>query len=249
MTKGFRNFDLPTIHLSDGTNYVPPRTRDLQEATRRRNLPPGSLVLERQAAGLDVAVGLFNYPIDITKDREFLHQRVASALMNAAWYSYAYDNADVMRRQLKLPVLADDHAEWRETRTGLTIKVRDGLTHAASLVHRLAIAHQRELDTKRVNRRLGQQMGNTAVAIMCLSLTDAPQGMSEPEIQYVARLTALDALESARTSHQSTGTHESIAQLASPNTPMSIAWRRDAPSSNQAHNALVQAQSDFGLPD
>jgi hypothetical protein len=153
-----------------------------------------------------------------------------------------------MRRRLKLPELADDEAEWRETRSGLMIKVRNGLNHAASLGHRLAIAHQKEFNTKRIERQLGRQMGTTALAIAALPLGNAPKGMSEIEIQDIVMWTSMDLLESSRFSHEINGVHASIAQLADPQSPLSIAWKHNAPSTNQAHDALIQAQSDFGNP-
>ncbi len=270
MTKGRRDFDLPIIHLTEEENYIPPRARDATEIVRRRNLRPGTLILEQQAVGLNVAVDIFNYPVDQRQDRDFIHDRVASALMNTAWYTFGDHTPDIiMRRRLKLPVLADDQAGvlttneseiddhdydlsvdeaeetlgWRETREGLLAHIRTNLSRSAVLGHRLTFAHTQELNTMKLYKQLGRAMGNTALAITSLPLADAPKGMSEEEIQNVVLMTGNDLLERSRVSHQVSGFHASVAQLADSESPLSRAWRRDAPKTNQAHDALVEAQS------
>lgn len=252
-----RNFDLPAKHLNDvdGADYVPPRARDPEEIARRRQLRPGSLIREFQASGAKVAQAVFDHPVREPEDIMYIRRRLAVPLLNSAWYTFA-DSAHTpdifMRRELKLPVLAKDEAEaedsWRASKDFLVARVREGLASTANLASRLSIQYQQghELARVRTEKKLGRTMGNTALLLINLQHANAPLGMSEHDIQNVVMLDASELLEAARTSHEPTGYHASVAQLADSDSPLSVDWRRNAPRSGEAYHALVQAQDDFG---
>lgn len=256
MTKSRRNFDLPAQHINetDGSNYVPPRARDVEEITRRQALRPGSLIREFQASGAKVAQSIYGYPITEREDAIYIRQRLAVPLFNSAWYTFANAGATpdfFMRRVLKLPVLAEDETDiedsWRASKEFLEGKVRDGLAHTATLASRLSIQYQRGHEKSRLKTEadLGRSMGNTALLLINLQNADTPLGMSESKIQDLVMSYASDLLEDARTSHGATGYHASIAQLADPESPLSRDWRDNAP--REAYHVFVQAQDDFGL--
>lgn len=249
-----RNFDLPTIHINetDGSNYVPPRARDEEEIARRQALPPGSLIREFQASGANVARAIFDHPVSEPEDILYIRQRLAIPLFNSAWYAFADSDTTpeiFMRRVIKLPVLAVDKDDWRASKEFLQARVRDGLGQTAALASQVSIQHQRGLETTRARteKQLGRAAGGTALLLINLQNANAPLGMSEGEIQDAVMLYASDLLEAARTSHEPTGYHASIAQLADPDSPLAVDWRRNAPRSGGAYRALVQSQSDFGL--
>lgn len=251
-TRPRRNFDLPAKHINDtdGSNYVPPRARDPEEIARRQQLPPGSLIREFQASGIKVAGAIFNHPVTEPEDVNYIHRRLAIPLLNSAWYSFA-DSAKTpdifMRRELKLPILADDQAEWRAAKEGMLARIRQSLTETARLASSLSIQHQKGLETTRIEKKLGRTMGNTALALISLQHANAPMGMSEVDIQDIVMLDASELLQDAQTSHEGTGIHASIAQLADSESPLARDWRDNAPRSGGAYHALVQAQDDFGL--
>ncbi len=254
MNKSRRNFDLPTKHINetDGSNYVPPRTRDPKEIARRQRLRPGSLIREFQASGANVAEKIFHYPVEEPEDITYIRRRLAVPLLNSAWYTFA-DSAKTpdifMRRELKLPVLADDSAEWRASKATMLNNVRRGLAETAKLTSQLVIQYEKshELARVRTEKKLGRTMGNTALTLISMQHANAPLGMSEHEIQDIVLLDASDLLEQSRTSHEPTGVHESIAQFADPESPLARHWRDNAPRSGGALDALVQSQDDFGL--
>ena len=254
MNKSRRNFDLPAQHINntDGANYVPPRARDPQEIARRQELPPGSLIREFQASGATVAKAIYDYPVSEPEDIQFIRQRLAVPLLNSAWYAFA-DSAKTpevfMRRELKLPVIAVDKDDWRASKEFLEARVKEGLARTANLASRVMIHHEQGNETSRIRaeKQLGRSMGNTALTLINLQHANAPLGMNEADIQDVVMLDASTLLADARTSHEPTGYHASIAQFADTNSPLSIDWRQSAPRSNEAYHALVQAQSDFGL--
>lgn len=253
MTKPRRNFDLPAKHLIDvdGAGYRPPKAYDPHEIARRTAQPPGTLIREYQASGLTVAGALFEQPITEPEDIHYLRRRLAVPLLNSAWYTFA-DSAKstdtFMRRELKLPVIADDAAEWRASKEYMLSHIREGLAASANLANRLVIQHRegREIARVRTEKKLGRTMGNTALTLISLQHANAPLGMSEFDIQDVVMLDALELLDQARSSYEPTGIHESVAQFADPESPLSRNWRDHAPRSREALHALTQAQADFG---
>lgn len=256
MTKARRNFNLPAQHINetDGSNYVPPRARDEAEIARRRQLRPGTLLLEHQAAGLEVARAVYRHPVTESEDAKYIRQRLAVPLFNSAWYTFA--NMDkspdfFMSRILKLPVIAYDETEiedpWRASKEFLETKIRDGLGRSAALASRLTIQYQRGAEKTRLKTAadLGRAMGNTALLLINRDNFDTPLGMSDVDIQNLVMAYASELLGQARVSHDGTGYHESIAQIAHWESPLSRDWRDNAPP--QAYEALEQAQADFGL--
>jgi hypothetical protein len=254
MNKPRRNFDLPAKHINetDGSNYVPPRARDAEEIARRQQLRPGSLIREFQASGATVAEKIYQHPVHEPEDIMYIRRRLAVPLLNSAWYTFA-DSAKTpdifMRRELKLPVIADDSAEWRASKAHLLNNVRRGLAETAKLANQLQIQYGQghELARVRTEKKLGRTMGNTALTLIGLQHANAPLGMSELDIQDIILLDASELLESARTSHELTGVHESIAQFADSESPLARHWRDNAPRSGEALHALEQSQADFGL--
>lgn len=150
-----------------------------------------------------------------------------------------------MRRRLDLPTLADDDADWRETRSGLYALTRASLVRTAELASALELAHKKGMQTKHLAKQFGRQAGSTALKLVSVPLTDAPRGMSAGEIQTVMRYTASDTLEKARQSRDRFGVPASIAQLALVDSPLSSVMRRDAPNSNQAFYALEQVHEEY----
>ena len=252
MNRPRRNFDLPAKHINDtdGANYVPPRARNPEEIARRQQLRSGSLIREFQASGTKVAEATFNHPVTEPEDTAYIRKHLAIPLLNSAWYNFA-DSAKTpdifMRRELKLPVLADDNAEWRATKEGMVVRVRQGLAETARLASILSIQYQKGVETIRTEKKLGRTMGNTALTLISLQHANAPLGMSEVDIQDIVMLDASELLQNAQTSYEGTGVHASVAQLADSDSPLSLDWRRNAPRSSEAYDALIQAQADFGL--
>ncbi|MDB5183796.1 MAG: hypothetical protein JWO07_477 [Candidatus Saccharibacteria bacterium] len=254
MNKARRNFDLPAIHITetDGAGYRPPKAYDPEEIARRTGQRPGTLIREYQASGLVVASSLFEKPATEPEDINYIRRRLAVPLLNSAWYAFA-DSAKstetFMRRELKLPVIADDEAEWRASKQFMLTRVREGLASSASLASRLVIQYRDEHEIARVRteKKLGRTMGNTALWLINLQHANAPLGMSEQDIQDVVMLDALTLLDDARTSYEPTGIHESVAQFADPESPLARNWRDAAPRSREALHALVQSQDDFGI--
>lgn len=258
MNKARRNFDLPARHINetDGSNYIPPRARDAEEIARRKQLRPGTLLREFQASGLKVAQAVNEYPSADPEDKKYIRERLAVPLFNSAWYTFAdMDKTPdfFMRRVLKLPVIARDETEvedpWRASKEFLEAKIRDGLSHSAVLASRLTVQYQRGSEKTRLKTEadLGRAMGNTALLLINRDNFDTPLGMSEAQIQDLVMAYALDLLGRAQVSYDGTGYHESIAQLAHRESPLSRDWRDNAPLGGQADHALEQAQADFGV--
>lgn len=236
-----------TTHISEGTPvYQPDLSRDPIEIARRESNPRGSVILEEQESALEIALRVAQHDFAYQNERDFAYGHIAEELANAAWHLYGKSD-DVQRRRQLLPIHADDSADFRETRPGLTHHIRSGLAYAAEAGHRLVIAHHRGLETTKQRVQLGRGLGNIAIACETLQLTNAPQGMSEFDIQKIVRLYGIDLFQRARTRYHDVGVAPSIAQLSRPTTPVSLEWQRTAPATNESYELLAQAQRDFGL--
>ncbi len=239
MKTPYKNFDLPKQHLI-GEHYVPTRARHSDEIERRHTLPRGTIMLEHQRDGLAIASHVFG-AVEDEKDLQFVTDTLAASGLNAAWYSSA-QHADVMRRRLELPDLANDKLDWRETREGLLVKVREGLANAVQLANVLAQATPEHRSFKRYAFNFGRQMGNVSLKLVCVQLGNVSHGMNAFDIQALAREQSLAALDEARTIAGTVGVNPSIAQLADPDSPLAVYWRRKAP--NGAYEAFEQATEE-----
>jgi hypothetical protein len=235
-------------HLT-GEHYVPDRTRDPNEAERRHSLPGGTILAEQQRDGLIIASSIMGHEFENPRDNAFITEMLGASAFNASWYAFARKitvpktHRPPSRRVIDLPELADDDADWRETRSGLLTKIRQGLAHTAGTAEQLVTMHISGHSTERLNMRLGQQMARHSLQLACLEIANAPRGMSAFDIQDTARERSLDAQESARTLTNVIGIHPSVAQLANPDSPLSVHWRRNAPDS--AYNAYEQGLEEF----
>lgn len=232
----YKKFDLPTSHLDHSHDYVPPKTRDADEIERRHNLPTGTLLLEQQQRGLVIAGEVLQHVQD-ERDLDFALHIISASMFNSSWYSYGR-GADVMRRRLELPTLADNESDWHQTNNGLLRRVQHGLAEAAGLANTLVYKKTRGLEMSRSTRAFGHAVGNIALEAACVAMPINP--ILDPfMIQAQARERSLQLVEDARVIGRETGSHVSIAQLADSDSPLSVEWRRQAP--NGAYDALERA--------
>jgi len=235
-TQPFRDIDLPQQHFNDGAHYVPPRSRDSVEAFRRRTLPKGTVLAEQQQRGLVLATKVIDLIEDPT-DRTFMYELLAGSGINTAAYSLQTDRTQ--RSRLKLSILADDDAEWRQDLEGL----RDNNHHnflGATALAEVVVAKtiNRSPSIERHTRAFGHHMGNTAIECAILSAGSLGGG-SAFDVQDWARQQGLRALDFARTAHRRIGTHPTMAQFDDRDSDVMVYARRNAP--DQVVLALEQA--------
>ncbi len=240
----FTHFDLPRQHLSEQGHYIPARARDVDEIERRRRIPAGTVLAEQQAKGFRAARHIL-----ATVDGESLaysSNLISLAALNSGWYTFAQGAPDVMRRRLYLPKLADHESDWRQDLSGLRAEAITNIDTLASIAGGLALRSEAARPSKRVNAQFGRMAGSTALQLAVLQHGSLPAGNAF-EIQKQARDTALQALDESRRYGSINGSHISIAQLADPDSPLSVEWRRSAP--DQAYQALKEAHEilDFRI--
>lgn len=240
MNRPYRNFDLPKQHL-DERHYVPERARTSTEIERRHSLPSGTILAEHQRDGLHIASQIMQM-VEQPEDIAFARDVIAMSGINTSWYSYAA-NSPVMRRRLNLPMLADEEAEWRETRSGLLTKAQRGLVEAATVAEALANTKAERRSTLRQQQILGRQLGNVSLQLACMELGSIADSYSSFDVQNFAREQSLETLEKARIFGDQVGSHPSLAQLADPNSDLAVYWRRNAP--NGAFEAYEEALEDY----
>ena len=229
MTKlPFSNFDLPRQHLSGEGHYVPARARDIDEIVRRRSLPAGNVLLTQQRRGLEIA-GRILTQVEAEEDLRFATKILGMAAMNTGWYAFAQNAPDVMRRRLILPKLADHETDWRQTAEGLRVETIKGLAVAEETAAIMAERHANRSRVPVIPAALGRRMGNVSLQLAVIHHGATSVGGNAFEVQKHVRDTSLEILEDAREFGVETGSHPSIAQLADPDSPLAVHWRREAP--------------------
>lgn len=224
----FSNFDLPRQHLGVEGHYVPPKARDATEAARRKTLAPGTVLAELQVKGIDISRNIVAN-VEPGRDMAFSTRLIGMAAINSSWYTFGQGAPDVMRRRLLLPKVADHAADWRKSAEELRVDAVDGLADAANMAQGVTAAVSKDRLTTRRVRQFGRYLGNVSLRVAVLGDGETAITGDAFEAQKQVRDKALDLLEFARNFSEQTGAHPSIAQLADPDSPLSVYWRREAP--------------------
>lgn len=228
----FKDFDLPTMHLEGLEHYVPPKSRDEYEIARRRTIRPGMLLAEYQRRGLDIAATILKH-VDRPDDLAFTSNVLAASSMNSSWYGIAR-NARVMRRRLKLPILGQEDQDYQPNIEGLCKGAANELLNAGLFanIHMAALKY-RSPETHTHQLRLGRVVGNAALTIACVGFSQSKlerlSRLPDDLIQQAVRRRGLQALNQGHVMGEEIGTPPSLAQLADPDSDVSIFWRRTAP--------------------
>jgi hypothetical protein len=238
MNKPRTHFDLTREHLSKEGHYVPPKTRDPQEAARRRGRPRGTLIAEQQARGLGIAHNILGRA-ETGKDMEFTTRMLGMAVMNSSWYVFGKDANDVMRRRLWLPKMADSDTDWRQTPKELHLNTVDGLVMAQYLSEEFAHMTAQDRVTETKKRALGRHLGNMALNLAVLGDGRTVMGGNAHEVQDQARERSLELMRFARQFGIDHQTHPSIAQLPDRDSTLGLYWRQEAPDG--AYQAYEEA--------
>jgi hypothetical protein len=238
----YRDFDLPTKHLTGEDHFLPPRARDEAEIERRRALPPGTVLLEHQHAGIKVAESILGQLVE-PNDIAFSAEVLAASGLNTAWY-LSGRRAPVQRRRLKLEVLATEDPEQRPTTYMLIQNAQSDFRLANVHSQKLMELHLNAVPAAEQQRKvLGRTIGHGALTLSCASLGDQigydELQLTDFELQDLARRRGLNALEQARALADQIGTPPSLAQLGNVDSDLSVYWRRQAP--NGALAAYEQA--------
>jgi hypothetical protein len=244
MNKLRTNFDLPTNHLKNAKVYVPPKARSSSERDRRHDLPKGSLILEQQYLGTQIAEYLLG-SVEEPEDISFVTKILAAAGMNTSWYNYGQTDS-VMRRCLKLPMLTFGFNERPESQADLLLKAGYHLGEMGRMAEYLATAHALS-DPKiaKIRKEMGRTAGNASLSINCIGLADQLPGATPRVAQEMARVSCLVALQGAKVLSPDAGYAPSFAQLPDPDSDLAVHIRRDAP--NNVFAAYDEAVSMFAV--
>lgn len=227
-----KDFDLPTKHIK-GRHFVPPRARDQEEIDRRRQLPKGVLLAEYQERGLAVASTILKFVEDPQSIR-FASRLISASGLNSAWYSFARGaEHEVMRRRLKLPMLAVNDPTYRENTEDMLYTAAYALGEDRAIAAQLVTALETQSpQADRYKRKLGRMVGNASLHVACVELGDklVEHPLASADTQLLVRQRSLGTLQDARNLGKTIGVHPSIAQLADPDSNLSVFWRREAPN-------------------
>lgn len=242
--RGPRDFDLTNKHLNGERNYVPPKARDETEIERRRSLPRGTLITEFQQRGLQIAHAVLAQ-VHQPEDLRFASRFLAASSINAAWYTFA-EEAPVMRRRLKLPVLTAEIPEERPSSYMIHLNALDVLARATEQARGVIANVGLDHDQAEYRRRqFGRTVGHGALTIASISLGDTFAydriDTKDADVQLAVRDAGLRTLQDARFLQADIGTAPSLAQLADPDSDLSVFWRRNAPNGAlEAYHAAIE---------
>ncbi len=229
----YKDFDLPTKHLGSEIHFKPPKARDDEEIERRRQLPQGVLLAEHQERGLAVASTILKVVND-SDSVEFSSRVLAASGINSAWYGFARGaEYEVMRRRLKLPYLAVDGPDYRQTSDEILYDAAYRFGEARSYAEELRgalLTHSTKVE--QLKRTVGRTVGKAALTLACVPAGDKliAHPLSRIDTQNVVRQHCLRSLNDSRTLEETIGLPPSMAQLADPDSHLSVYWRREAPT-------------------
>lgn len=245
----YKDFDLPTKHLTGDAHFVPRKARDEEEIARRHELAHGTIILEHQRLGLGVAslaIKLAKSPDDI----DFITSVLAASGINTAWYAFARGaEAEVQRRRLKLPDLTALKPENRPSSEDLRDEA--AWLFGEAMQRTDAVISALQTDRKKfisLSKTVGRMTGKASLTLAAAGAGDhiiEVGGMSQFDTQNLVRQRSLVALDTARTMDEALCVPPSLAQLADPLSNVSVYWQRQAP--NGAMNALEQAWDIRGV--
>lgn len=229
----FRDFDLPKNHLKNVPHYEPRPPRDSSEIDRLAELPRGTYDAELQHRGIAIATAILSQLDEGGQGLRFATRWLAASGLNTSWYNFKECSSDVMRWRLKLPILATEDPEQRPSALMLHRQIigsmRESVMHAAGVV--TEIAQPPLLETRR--RQLGRNLGHGALIMSCFAVGDfigyESGNLGDYDLQSLARQRGLASLEDGRNLASTIGVAPSKAQLADPDSPLSVFWRREAP--------------------
>lgn len=245
MKHPYTQFDLPTRHLGGDNHYVPPRARDSSEIDRRRSLPSGTILLEQQHRGLLITQDVLQNVQD-AEDTTYAAQFIAACGLNSAWYQYARGST-YMRRHIALPYLVRPKDHPRPSCDEVLDASRKKIVRVAEAAGALATLHaEQKFGQSDRAISLGRSMAHATLEAACAPLADALYSRKDFALQAAVRTHCLNILDNARTLGLELGTPPSFAQLADPDSDLSVHIRREAPS--DVYYAFDEAWSMHAMP-
>lgn len=238
-------FELPkAFTLNNEPEHIPPATHDPAVANERRQAPAGTLVLEQQHQGAMIA-GRFAERLvkdGSHEDLVFGTKVLAAALLGSARHSLQ-GGRPVMRRHLKLPIIADPETNTRlpdEERIDMTIDRLRALTDLSRGLY----LRRRTMGRVGIgmSHAFGRAAGESALWVALLPHDEIGQEGSAFDTQHTVRQVAMNTLDTTRRLGNELGANLSLAMLGGPTTNLTAYIERRAP--HGAYNALQWAQSD-----
>lgn len=245
MKSPYTQFDLPNRHLTGANQYVPPKARSSTEIDRRHAMPAGTILLEQQHRGLQAAHDVLRIVSD-ENDIACVAKIIGACGLNSSWYQFARGSR-VMRRQVQLPYLARPDAYPRPTSDEVLAQATGSLQRTAELAGKLAtLRAENRVGQQGLGQRLGRVMAHAALEIACAPYTNEIAHESPFNTQIAVRAQSLETLEQSRALGYEIGTPPSFAQLADPDSDLSVHIRRTTP--NDVYYAFEAALEAHAMP-
>lgn len=234
----FKDCDLPVEFQASLEQYRGARIRgELADPTELSAVMQQQLKLA-QGCELGFSIGsVIIKRVIKPEDVAYAKSRLAAAGISTAHELFARDaHAQVGRRRLKLPFLAVDTPEERQTSADLQYQsgfmLSQSRIEATTLVNRIKQAEKKdERPILQQRTKLGRLAGNTALMLTCIPLGDEliENPLSKADTQIVVRTKCLKLLRETRDLAHKIGILPTIDQLADDMSQLSVLWQREAP--------------------
>lgn len=262
MARQPRQFGASTNIYRDIPHFAVPKTRNPDEAARRRELKPGTVTHDIELTGIRVLEHLLA-AVDDETDARFAGTVLASAAFGSGMYDLSpglsTESAELtMRRNLRLPEMERVLSSEDEIIEAVTERPLKPYEHIENAQHGLAVAatvasHLMEIPDgqnrlrKRTQASLGHQLGEAALSLCCAAGADIGSYASAAEASRHALYQALQLEARMPKIGEELGALPSLAQLgvAVPESPLGVAMYRQAPDSMVT--ALLEAHEEFGI--
>ena len=221
--QGRRHGDLPVTLLPESFDWVPPKSHDPTEIADFKAAPPGTVITTRENRGIRVARHFMIYVADLDDQIEdFGPSKIAEATYGSAYFGYAKNARGVGRKRTYLPVHSNEGGLI--TRQSIALEGAQRLTEASETSDALLHEVRRKGSLEYSRRKtLGLQLANTALTIASLPQAERLQTAGEDKVwmQELAHRGMLQMLRGIQETTIHTGSSPSLAQLATPYSPLS----------------------------
>lgn len=215
-------------HIYD---FVPYKARYDHEIERRKRLPPGSLVLEAQARGLEIMTAGLRQMQTVEEVQEWA-DCVAIAGIGTSPYLLG---GNVMHRYIPLPMLAAHTPEARPSSEELWEATVHRLQKAHLMAEYLTTAHRMRLSPSKENAlalKTGKMIAQASLSLAAIPLgnitADPGNYLGNKEVQMMVRQTAMRTVQQAGSVALEIGAFPSAAQLAEPLSPLGVEIQKAA---------------------
>lgn len=248
MSKPPKHIDHIRNHLpKDDRHFKLPALRTPSEIEYWHEQMHGARIATFELRGLQAA-RTFTQRASTAEDIRFINNVLAPAGEVSAWYLKFFSSTR-MRRVGHIPMLGFEDIDLRPTARDVHEQSKDALGQAIAIGHGFVRAHEtRARDIHMHREALGTAIGDAALLLSTIEIADTVRPMRPYATQMAVRDHGLAMFERSRTMWKEIGSHPSLAQLAYPDSDLSVYIRRSDDTPPNMIEAFEEATAAYAIP-